>query len=52
MPKGTNPPGVGYGGTNEMENEKETSIGQNQGDTASKGIAAAHELFRQSVRHH
>ena len=50
--KGTTPPGVGSSGMNEKENKKEKSIGQKQGGTVSKGVAAAHWPFRRSVRHH
>ena len=50
--KGTNPLGVGGGGTNEKEKEKEKLIGRKQGDTASKGVAMAHWMFRQSAQHH
>ena len=50
--KGTTPLGFGGGGTNEKDNEKDKSIGQKQGNTASKGIAAAHRTFRKSARNH
>ena len=49
--KGMNAPGVSGGGRNENDNEKEKLIRQKQGDTASKGVAAAHGKFRQSERH-
>ena len=50
--KGTNPICVGRGGTNDKYNEKEKSIGQNKGDTASKGVAVTHGPFRRSARNH
>ena len=49
---GTTPPGVGGERRNEKDNEKEKSIGRKKGDTASKGVAAAHGPFRRSSRHH
>ena len=49
---GMNPPGVGGGGRNENENKKEKPIRQKQGDTASKGVSAAHGPFRRSSQHH
>ena len=52
MQKGTNPPGVGGGGTNEKEDEKEKYIGRKQGNMASKGVAVAHGPFIRSSRNH
>ena len=50
--KGYKPPGVGGGGTNEYDNEKDKSIGREQGDKASKGVAVDRGPFRPSAQHH